>query len=114
MKQSSFEDLPALRPQQYENIFNIYKDDNGMYFYNLLQNVVLPTLPESYTHLIITEIGDTWTKLSWDAYGTIHLWWVILLVNNITNPLQLPEPGTTLKFIRREYLGYLIKSINLK
>ncbi len=112
MKQSSFKELPALRPQQYENIFNVYEDKDGFYFYNLLQNVILPDLPENYTHLVTTDKGDTWTTISWAAYGTIHLWWTILLLNKIQNPLQMPEPGTVLKYIRKEHLGYLIKSIS--
>lgn len=112
MKQKFYSDLPTLRPQQYENIFNVYKDKDGFYFYNLLQNVVIPDLPESYLHLVTTELGDTWTTVSWAAYGTIHLWWTILLVNKIINPVIMPEPGTTLKYIRKEYLGYLISNIS--
>ena len=39
MNQSNFTDLPQLSFYRYENFLNIYSDDDGMRFYNILRSV---------------------------------------------------------------------------
>ena len=111
MKQKDIDTLPALRPQRIENMFNIYENIDGTYFYNILQTVVLPEFPEAYIDYYIVPPNMAWTVLSDKIYQTINLWWLILLVNNITNPVQMPEAGTKLKYLKKAYVGYVLNSI---
>ena len=39
MKQDNFKDLPKISGYRYENFFNIYTDNDGFKFYNLLCSI---------------------------------------------------------------------------
>ena len=98
MKQNQIEDLPKINSENYENIFNVYKDENGMYFYNLLQSITFPTdLPLNLFESYNIKYGDTWPFISYKTIDNTNLWWIILVVNNIMNPVILPKAGTTIK-----------------
>jgi hypothetical protein len=98
MKQNDIKDLPNLDIENYENIFNVYQDENDVYFYNLLNKIVFPdNLPVSYFIQYVTNQGDTYPYISYKTLGSPNLWWVIALANNIDNPTALPEPGTVLR-----------------
>ena len=50
-------DLPKLKRSSYESIFNVYADEDGRYYYNLLQTVVIPkNLPNGYYILLYLSI----------------------------------------------------------
>jgi len=114
MKQNSIETLPRLRPEKYENIFNVYEDKNtNRYYYNLLQTINLPTdLPLGYFNTYNVVYGDTWPYISYKNYKTTSIWWVILLVNNILNPVEPLIPGTTLKIPKIDVINTIISQIN--
>ena len=95
MKQNQIEELTKLNSENLENIFNVYQLENGMYFYNLLQTIHFPqNLPSSLFNAYTIEYGDTWPFISYKAYKNPNLWWVILLANNIQNPIISMPPGT--------------------
>lgn len=94
MKQNSIKDLPNLRPDCYENIFNVYVDTNSLYFYNILQTISFPdNLPSGYYKEYNIVYGDTWPLISYKNYNTPNLWWLILLANKINNPTIQPQVG---------------------
>jgi len=98
MKQNQISDLKPLDQENYENIFNVYQDSDGFYFYNLLQTVVFPTdLPENLFQTYSVRYGDTWPFISYKAYNTPNLWWIILLANNIQDPTKIAKPGTVIR-----------------
>ena len=97
-KQNDISELPKLGTENFENIFNVYQDDNGLYYYNLLQTVEFPqNLPKGLFVPYITVYGDTWPYISFKAFETPNLWWLILLANDIHNPLLQVAPGTEIK-----------------
>jgi hypothetical protein len=49
--------------------------------------------------------------ISFRAYRTIELWWLLCLINKIYNPLLFPASGTTLKVLRPQYLPELFNEI---
>ena len=112
MKQTQITELARLLPASYENIFNVYKDTNNMYFYNLLQTISIPELPPSYYMVYSVKPKDTWPLISYKAYGTTILWWLILHANNIINPLVQPQRGMTLRVLTSEYVGLIVGAIN--
>lgn len=98
MKQNQIQDLERLREENFENIFNVYQDQDGMYFYNLLQTVVFPQdLPPSLFTTYVIAYGDTWPFISFKTLKSPNLWWLILLANNIQNPLEPLVNGTQIK-----------------
>lgn len=110
MKQNSIKELPKLDTENLENIFNVYQEENGLYYYNLLQTIVFPQdLPKALFNSYIISYGDTWPYISFKNFQTPNLWWLILLANNISNPLLPLVPGTELKIpvieVVRQVLG---------
>lgn len=98
MRQNDINDLEKLREENFENIFNVYQDENGTYFYNLLQTVVFPQdLPISLFTTYTIGYGDTWPFISYKTLKSPNLWWVILLANNIQNPIAPLVNGTQIK-----------------
>ena len=98
MKQNQITDLVKLDVENFENIFNVYQNEDGMYFYNLLQTVVFPPkLPLNLFKSYTIRDGDTWPFISYKTLGTPNLWWIILLANDIINPVVLPPNGSQIK-----------------
>jgi len=98
MKQNDIKDLNRLYSENMENMFNMYTDDNGMYYYNLLQTISFPTdLPPNLFSDYHIRYGDTWPFISYKTLNSPNLWWLILLVNGILNPLEKLIPGTRIK-----------------
>lgn len=98
MKQNQVRELPRLETEKLENIFDVYKNEDGMYFYNLLQTVNFPkNLPPSLFTNYTIKYGDTWPFISYKTLNSPDLWWLICLANNIQNPIQKLVPGDNLR-----------------
>jgi hypothetical protein len=117
-QQNDIPDLFPLDSTRYENIFKLYKDPNSIYFYNILNNIIVPdNIDQQFYYIIKLNRKIPWTTISYEQYGTIDLWWFICLVNKINNPIKFVEPGAELKVIRKNYLATVLniiqKNINL-
>jgi len=117
-QQNDIPDLVPLDSTRYENIFKLYKDPNSIYFYNILNNIIVPdNIDQQFYYIIKLNRKIPWTTISYEQYGTIDLWWFICLVNKINNPIKFVEPGAELKVIRKNYLATVLniiqKNINL-
>jgi hypothetical protein len=117
-QQNDIPDLFPLDSTRYENIFKLYKDPNSIYFYNILNNIIVPdNIDQQFYYIIKLNRKIPWTTISYEQYGTIDLWWFICLVNKINNPIKFVEPGSELKIIRKNYLATVLniiqKNINL-
>lgn len=99
MKHNEIKALSKINNENLENIFNVYQDENGLYFYNLLQTITFPqdvpylNLFDSY----VIKSGDTWPLISFKTLNSTGLWWMICLVNHITNPVEPLVQGEVLK-----------------
>jgi hypothetical protein len=115
MYQNNIQDLPKLKKTNYENIFNLYLDENGRYYYNLLQSIIIPqNLPEGYYEEYDVEYGDTWPFISYKIYGSPNIWWIITDVNAIRDATKLPEPGIKIKILKMEYVKSILNQITLE
>lgn len=104
--------LPELKLTKYENIFKLYKTSDNLYFYNILKGIYLPKdLDETKVYYQSIATKMPWTLVSYNAYNTIDLWWLICLANNIFNPIKFPEQGTLLKIIKPTYVTQLLDEI---
>jgi|10_taG_2_1085330.scaffolds.fasta_scaffold00440_20 hypothetical protein len=101
-----------LSDYEYENIFKMFRTDDGFYGYNILKTVIMPEdLEPSLYDVVIVDRKMSWTNLSFLEYGTIKLWWVICLTNKIQNPVQFPAQGMRLRIIKKDFIPHLIKRI---
>jgi hypothetical protein len=115
MYQNNITDLPKLKRSNYENIFNVYSDDDGRYYYNLLQTVVIPSnLPEGYYQEYDVVYGDTWPFISYKIYGNPNIWWILISANGINDATTIPQPGTKLKFLKNEYVNLILNQITIE
>jgi hypothetical protein len=106
-------------PERYENIFNVYQFDtsnNDTYvFYNIMSKISLPNdLDPNVYQLYRIESQIALTTLSYRLYGSQHLWWLIMVLNNLRNPVKLIESGSILKIIKSEYLDLVLDSLKNK
>lgn len=110
--QNNITGLPTLSNLKYENIFKIYQDSNGYYKYNPLTTISFPGISDQvdlYDNVAVNE-RMPWTVISYNAYGTIDLWWLIALINNVTNPLELANVGTV-KVLKAAYVSSVISQL---
>lgn len=109
MKRNQIKELSKISNYNYDTIFNVHKDSDGMYFYNMYNSIYIPDdiSPLSYDTHVFGE-GDYWTKLANQYYGDKRLWWIILVANNILNPLKLPEGGTPIKILKPEVVSEIL------
>jgi LysM repeat protein len=114
MKQNDIENLDRLTPQQLENLFNVFTDDDDceIYYYNLLRTVNFPEdLDESLFTTYKVRPQDTYPMIAHRIYGSLQLWWLICAINNIKNPLPLPEPGIELKVLSSNVVKTILGEI---
>jgi len=109
--QNETKDLPRLDLSRYENIFKVNKNNN-FYFYNILKNVNFPDeLNEDLYTVKTVNTRRPLTSISHEMYGTQNLWWLILLVNKIRNPVQILPQGIALKIIKPKYVSKVLENI---
>jgi hypothetical protein len=110
--QNKISGLPELKTTKYETIFKLYKNNDNFYFYNILKAINLPVnLDETKVYYQSVVAKMPWTLVSYNAYNTIDLWWLICLTNNIFNPLKFPDQGTLLKIIKPIYVTQILDEI---
>jgi len=109
--QNNIKSLQSLERFRYENIFNIFKTSDSYYFYNILNKVVLPEqVSGEYLDIIKLNKKLPWTTLSYQIYGSMYLWWVIVLLNKPEN-IFMAEAGNEYKYIKPQKIGVVIDSI---
>ena len=98
--------------QNYENLFNVYEDVDGNYFYNINRKVNVPEQlsPDSYEDYVL-QVGDTWTTLAHLYYSDVRLWWIILASNPEQNPVLLPVPGEIIRMLNPNVVQIILSSI---
>jgi hypothetical protein len=102
--------------EYYENIFNAYEfenENNNRYVcYNILNKVSLPNDIDDQVFTYVTVPGSMpLTTISYRIYNNMHLWWLIMVVNKLTNPVKLLAPGTIIKVIKPQFLPQVLDSI---
>lgn len=107
--------LSLQRPSefQYENFFRMYLTEDSQYFYNLLSFSVyiLDELDPSTYYEIYIDRKMPWTAISYNEYRNIDLWWLIMVVNKIYNPLNFPEQGSKLKILHPQYVKSILTKL---
>ncbi len=86
--------------------------DNGYPIYNLMGRVKVPKNinPIFYDSYQPTS-NESFETISYKSYGTISLWWLICLVNNLYNITEGAVAGVPLKIIKKQYIGDILEEI---
>jgi hypothetical protein len=95
-------------------LFNILRDHDSTKFMNIWRSFSLSQyITTDVTFYDSYEVGSDmwWDNISYEIYGTPHLWWIVALMNNVVNPFEELEEGTNIKILREEYLYVLFKDI---
>jgi hypothetical protein len=105
--------LQRLNEYQYENFLRIYLTEDFQYYYNIMSfNVyILDELDPSTYYEITIEKSMPWTAISYNEYRNIDLWWLIMVVNKIYNPIEFPEAGTKLKILFPQYVRAVLTKL---
>lgn len=112
-RQNQISELPSIARTRYENIFRLYKTEKNQYFYNLLQSLYIDgDIDISKITNITIKKSLPWSIISYNAYGTMDLWWLIMLTNKIYNPIKQPDAGVVLKVVKHEYVDAVLQEIN--
>jgi hypothetical protein len=108
-KRNRIPDLGRINNSFYETLFKVYKIDKH-YVYNILRKVSIPdsTLDNRFFNYINVQTSTPWTTVSFKAYGTIKLWWLICVVNGITNPVYNAQPGLPIRVLKTQYIDNIL------
>ena len=115
--QNSIDELENISSTRYENIFRLFTKQ-GKYIYNILRSINIDlnnASPDTYT-ISSTQFETSWTNISYQAYGTPELWWLIYITNKnvINNPVQLVPGGVPLRFIKPDKLKDVLDQITIQ
>jgi len=111
--QNNLDNVPRLNQYNFENIFKVYTDEDDQYYYNIANSVFFPDDldPSAYFNYQVLGKGMSWNYISYIHYGTIRLWWLLCVLNNVDNPMIFPEGGTTIKILRPNVLRDVLQQI---
>lgn len=110
--QNNVNELPELGEFRYENIFKVYKTKNNQFFFNITKKIDFAAqLDDSYFYETIVPEAMPWTTVSYNAYNTTELWWLILLTNKIQNPTEKPANGK-IRILKPEYIRIVLSEVS--
>lgn len=76
-------------------------------FWHRPSRISIPT--DSKKYIRTTWRDDyTWFRLSYFVYGTTNLYWLLMKINNITDPYNIKN-GDELVVLRPEYLNEVLE-----
>ena len=111
MKRKDITELKRISSYNYENIFPVELSEDGLYYYNLYNSIFVGDVDAGLYTLHDFSVGEFWTSLAKKYYGEPKLWWMIVIANEIQNPLTLPEPGTKLKILKDFVVSDILSEI---
>jgi len=118
MKQFDIKET-GFNPSYYDlaNMFNIYPDEEGYNRFSINRTLIINTKDKPAPNLFniyTVKYGDSWTVISFNAYGTIELWWLICKFNDIKNPLVSPIEGEKLMIPTIDIANSIVELIRSK
>lgn len=110
---------PSIELVSYENFFKLHiaEEENGdKIFFNLLKKIYIvdksSDLNPKYFDTYVIDVDLPWVILSYNIYGTLNLWWLLCLANNIQDPTKNPEQGSYLRVIKPTYVELIVNTIS--
>lgn len=112
--EKSFSELTGIEKGNYSfiRLFNILLDeDRETKFLNIFRSYIANE--DVYSNVAFFQSyevanGEYWDNVSFNLYSTPYLWWVIALLNNITNPFEELDEGDQLIVLKEDYIYTLL------
>jgi len=102
----------------FANMFNIYPDnklaDPNMRSFSINKTLIIKNIdktPPTYFENYNPKQTDSWLLISFYAYDTTELWWLICKTNRITDPTIEPYEFESLKILKKSYINSILKQI---
>ena len=95
-------------------MFNVIKDDNLEYYFNIFRNYTIPDHlknDDSLYDVYIIDNDDWWDNISAHWYDTTELWWLVCFTNDIVNPFEEIYPGMIIKIFKKSYFDLIINEM---
>lgn len=96
-------------------LFTILDDvTNNTYYLNIFRTYItnVSSLNDNSFYELYEVDNDDWLdNISYKFYNTPQLWWVICIVNNITNPFEELYPGKVLRILKNSYIYNILKEV---
>jgi len=99
----------------YLKLFPIFVDnDRVTKFLNIFRSYRLNT--ETISNVVFYDTYEVsndeyWDDVAFNVYGIPQIWWIIALINNVTNPFEELEAGDSLKILKETYVYTLMSDI---
>ena len=108
-----FENEDLIKFTDLENFFNIYQDKNNYYYFNINSTVYI-SVPESRLKTYVCQHDIHWSTISYNIYGTVHLAWLLMKLNNITADIsfKIVPAGSKVKYLDRSDITTVIEGFN--
>lgn len=114
MKQLKITDFDNVESSQvvqedFENLFNIYKDKRGNYIYNLNKSLYFDTKNANLPEMTIQH-DMYWPLASYKLYQTTHLAWLLMKVNDVSTKdlFKKLRAGSTIKYIKPNFIAEIL------
>lgn len=110
LNKSYFETAGNLLNQNSQlHAFNLLKDTKeNQKLLNIFRCMKIREISDEYCYNYEMGYDEWWDNIANNFYGTPILWWVIPLINEITNPFEMPEAGTNIKILKEDFLYILL------
>lgn len=96
----------------FDHFFNIYKDKNGNYVYNLNSTLYID-VPESRYQTYVLTHDLHWPIISYKLYNTTHLVWFLLKINNVkySDVFKIKHTSDKIKYLPLDDVQAILKKI---
>jgi len=96
------------------HMFNVIKNDDTGYYFNIFKNYTMPDSLKNNTKLYsvyTVDNDDWWDNISAHWYNTSELWWLVCFTNDIVNPFEDIYPGKILKIFNKNYFSIIMNEL---
>lgn len=113
----SFSELTGIEKNKFSflRLFNTLLDnDRETKFLNIFRSYIINenTLRDiSFFDTYEVSNGEYWDNVSYNLYQSPFLWWVIALLNDISNPFEELEDGQQLSVLKSNYIYQIIADL---
>jgi hypothetical protein len=94
-------------------LFNMLEDEDSNRFVNIFRTYTLndDILNDTMYYFTHKASDEWWDTIATKYYENPNLWWLICLMNSITNPFEDLEPGQEVKIMKENHIYQLIKEM---
>lgn len=96
------------------HMFDVIKNDETGYYFNIFKNYTLPDSLKNNSNLYslyVVDNDDWWDNISAHWYNTSELWWLICFTNDVVNPFEDIYPGKILKIFDINYFNIIMNEL---